>query len=194
MTTRDLFSRVLGALDQAGIPRMLTGSFASSFHGAPRATQDIDLVISPTPDQVRAFVNQLPRTEYYVDENAALEAVRSEGQFNVIDLATGWKIDLIVRKSRAFSHEEFERRAAGEIEGVRIDIASVEDLILAKLEWAKMGGSERQIEDAAMMLRRRKATIDVGYIERWVRVLGVDEQWKAARVRAGGPGPRPGTP
>jgi hypothetical protein len=173
---------------------MLTGSFASSYHGAPRATQDIDLVISPTPDQVRAFVNQLPRTEYYVDENAALEAVRSEGQFNVIDLATGWKIDLIVRKSRAFSREEFERRAAGEIEGVRIDIASIEDLILAKLEWAKMGGSERQIEDAAMLLRRRRSTIDVAYIQRWVGALGVGEQWKAALARAEAPGPRPGTP
>lgn len=173
---------------------MLTGSFASSFHGAPRATQDIDLVISPTPDQIRAFVLQLPRTEYYVDENAAIEAVRSEGQFNVIDLATGWKIDLIVRKSRAFSREEFERRAAGEIEGVRIDIASIEDLILAKLEWAKMGGSERQIEDAAMMLRRRQSTIDVEYIEQWVGVLGVDEQWKAARARAAAPRPLRGTP
>lgn len=166
---------------------MLTGSFASSFHGAPRATQDIDLVISPTPDQVRALVLQLPRTEYYVDENAALEAVRSEGQFNVIDLATGWKIDLIVRKSRAFSREEFERRAAGEIEGVRIDITSVEDLIVAKLEWAKVGGSERQVEDAAMLLRRRRSTIDVDYIEQWVGVLGVDEQWEAARRRAGLP-------
>lgn len=164
---------------------MLTGSFASSFHGAPRATQDIDIVISPTPDQVRAFVAQLPRTEYYVDENAALEAVRREGQFNVIDLATGWKVDLIIRKSRAFSREEFERRAAADIHGVRIDIASVEDLIVAKLEWAKLGGSERQIEDAATMLRRRRAVIDLPYVERWVRTLGVEEQWAAARRKAG---------
>lgn len=194
MTTRDLFSGVLRALDQAGIPHMLTGSFASSFHGAPRATQDIDLVISPTPDQVRAFVFQLPRTDYSVDETAALEAVRSERQFHVIDLATGWKIDLILRKSRAFSLEEFERRAAGEIAGVRIEITSVEDLIVAKLECAKMGGSERQVEDAAMMLRRRKATIDVGCIERWARVLGVEEQWKAAQDRAGAVGPDLVTP
>ena len=30
--------------------------------------------------------------------------------FNVIDLATGWKVDLIIRNSRAFSQEEFTRR------------------------------------------------------------------------------------
>jgi predicted nucleotidyltransferase len=41
VTTGDLFGRVLGALEQAGIPCMLTGSFASSYHGAPRATQDM---------------------------------------------------------------------------------------------------------------------------------------------------------
>jgi hypothetical protein len=188
VTTRDLFSRVLAALDQAGIPRMLTGSFASSYHGAPRATQDIDLVISPTLDQVRVLVGLLPRAEYYVNENAAMEAVRGEGQFNVIDLATGWKIDLIVQKSRPFSREEFQRRTMGEIDGVPVDVASVEDLIVAKLEWAKLGGSERQIEDAAVMLRRQHARIDARYIEEWVAALGIHEQWNAARRKAGVPG------
>lgn len=40
--------RVLDALGNAGVPYMLTGSFASSFHGAPRTTQDVDIVIAPT--------------------------------------------------------------------------------------------------------------------------------------------------
>jgi hypothetical protein len=44
LTTGILFSRVIGALDRAGIRYMLTGSFASSYHGSPRATQDIDIV------------------------------------------------------------------------------------------------------------------------------------------------------
>lgn len=40
--------RLLAALDSSGVPYMLTGSFASSFHGAPRTNQDIDVVIAPT--------------------------------------------------------------------------------------------------------------------------------------------------
>lgn len=36
-------ARVVGALYQAGVPHMLAGSFASSMHGAPRATRDVDL-------------------------------------------------------------------------------------------------------------------------------------------------------
>jgi hypothetical protein len=51
---------MVGALDRAGIPYMLTGSFASSYHGTPRATQDIDIVVAPTTEQIRALVQLLP--------------------------------------------------------------------------------------------------------------------------------------
>jgi hypothetical protein len=40
--------RLVAMLDAAGMPHMLTGSFASAFHGTPRATQDIDFVIDAT--------------------------------------------------------------------------------------------------------------------------------------------------
>lgn len=181
MTTRDLFSRVLGALETAGIPVMLTGSFASSYHGAPRATQDVDLVIAPTGDQLRAFVGLLPRDEFYVDQGAALEALRLEGQFNLIDLRSGWKVDLIIRKSRPFSREEFARRKVIELEGARVPIATPEDVLIAKMEWARMSESARQIEDAARMLRVRARQLDQEYVERWVRELGLEEQWRAVK-------------
>src|SRR5580698_1186876 len=110
MSTSDVFQRITAALDQAGIAYMLSGSFASAYYGAPRSTQDIDLVIAVTPAQLRAFVQGLPSSEYYVDLDAALQAHEGQSMFNVIDLATGWKIDLIFRKSRAFSEGEFRRR------------------------------------------------------------------------------------
>jgi hypothetical protein len=184
VTTRELFSRVLGALEIADIPVMLTGSFASSYHGAPRATQDVDLVIAPTADQLRTFVALLPRDEFYVDEGAALEALRVEGQFNLIDLRSGWKVDLIIRKSRPFSREEFDRRRVVELEGADVPVATPEDVLLAKMEWARMGESARQLEDAARMLRVRARQIDHAYVERWVSELGLEEQWAAVKRMA----------
>jgi len=89
---------------------MLTGSFASAHYAAPRSTQDIDFVIEATPTQLRTFVEALSGNEYYADLDSALEAHKRQSMFNVIDLATGWKIDLIICKSRAFSQEEFRRR------------------------------------------------------------------------------------
>ncbi len=65
MTAEEVFRRAVDALERTGIPYMLTGSFASAFHGVPRATQDIDMVIAPTVDQVLALVRLLPASEYY---------------------------------------------------------------------------------------------------------------------------------
>ena len=185
MTSQDVFRRITGALDRAGIAYMLTGSFAGSYHGIVRATQDIDIVVAASSDQLRSLVALLPAADYYVDLAAALSALRREGVFNVIDLASGWKIDLIIRKSRPFSHTEFERRSDAEFEGMHISIATAEDLLIAKLEWAKLGESQRQIEDAAGIIRIRSGELDKTYIERWVRELGLETQWDAARRAAG---------
>ena len=86
MSVTDVFRRITAALDQAGIGYMLSGSFASAHYGAPRSTQDIDLVIEATPAQLRAFVKALSGNEYYADLDSALEAHKRQSMFNVIDL------------------------------------------------------------------------------------------------------------
>ncbi len=185
MSSAGLFARIVTRLDQAGIPYMLTGSFAGAYHGRPRATQDIDFVIDPSPDQIRVLIRSLPAGEYYADEAAALEALKQESQFNVIDLATGWKVDLICRKSRPFSRMEFDRRISAEVDGQRLHIATLEDVILAKLEWAKLGGSTRQLEDVAGLLTVRRGELDRPYIEHWLEALGVSAEWaEAQRIAA----------
>jgi hypothetical protein len=185
MSSTEVFRRIIAALDEAGIPHMLTGSFASSLHGLTRATQDIDLVIAPSESQLRDLVGSLPPEVYYVDLEAALDALRRRSQFNVIDLATGWKVDLIVRRDRPFSVQEFKRRQEIDFSGIRLAVATAEDVILAKLEWAMLGSSQRQIEDVAGILQMRYGEIDLEYVEDWVKKLGLDEAWREARSLAG---------
>lgn len=185
MTAGDIFQRIIGALNRIDIPYMLTGSFASSYHGSPRSTQDIDIVIAPTAEQIRALVRLLPDREYYVDEDAALDAHQRQGQFNVIDIATGWKIDLIVQKTRPFSREEFDRRDFIEFQGMQLAIATAEDVLIAKLEWGKLGDSQRQVEDAAGILKIRAGQLNLDYVRGWVRDLGLQAQWDAACRAAG---------
>ncbi len=181
MAAADFFGRMVARLEDADIPYMLTGSFASAYHGRPRATQDIDFVIAPSPDQLRALIRSLPPSEYYADEAAALEAHRQESQFNVIDMSTGWKIDFICRKSRPFSRTEFDRRVRANLEGLSLYVATAEDVLLAKLEWAKLGGSRRQIEDVTGLLEVRGAELDLAYIQGWVAVLGLTAEWEEAQ-------------
>jgi hypothetical protein len=175
----DLLREVVRALDDAGIPHMLVGSFASTSHGAPRATQDIDIVIDPAPEALDRFLAAFG-PDVYVDPSAR-EAVANRDQFNLIDTTTGWKIDLIIRKDRPFSREEFSRRSRSRALDVDVYIATAEDTVLAKLEWASMGGSDRQVGDAATVLAVRGDDLDHDYLDRWAAVLGVSDLLVRAR-------------
>ncbi len=157
MSAAEVLGRISAALDRAGIAYMLTGSFASAYHGAPRSTQDIDIVIAANSEQLRKFVEYLPSGEYYADLDAALEAHRRQSLLNVIDLATG--LDLFV--------------------------ASAEDVVIAKLEWAKLAQSQRQIEDVAAILKLRWELLNGPYLERWISELGLNNEWSDAKRVAG---------
>ena len=142
------------------------------------------IVIAPRCGQLFTLLGRFPDAAYCVSRDAAFDALLHHGQFNVIDLARGWTIDFIMRKLRAFSREEFERRCPAELSGVVLDVATAEDVLIAKLEWAKLGGSARQIEDAAGIVRLQGENLDIAYVQRWVHALGLDEQWSMARSQA----------
>ena len=55
----DFLARLTALLDTAKIPYMIAGSFASTFHGVARATQDLDLVIDPTGSALETFLSSL---------------------------------------------------------------------------------------------------------------------------------------
>jgi hypothetical protein len=106
--------------------------------------------------------------------------------FNIIEIATGWKLDLVIRKARPFSIEEMQRRTTTKILGMDVPTATAEDTIIAKLEWANPGASDRQLRDVAGILGVRGADLDFAYIERWVTELGHAELWQRARAAAPG--------
>lgn len=185
MSVDEVFQRITTALGLAGIEYMLAGSFASTRYSSPRSTQDIDIVISASPEQLKSLIQDLNGKHYYAELNDALKAHKAESLFNVIDIDTGWKIDLIFRKSTAFGLEEFRRRRKIEIHGLSLFVASPEDVIISKLAWAKEGASQRQIEDAAAVLSVQGQSLDREYLEKWISDLGLTEQWQAAREIAG---------
>ncbi len=164
---------------------MVTGSVASSVHGVPRATQDIDVIIEPTRDQLVALLNRFSEPIYDADRDDALDALNRRSMFSVIDRRGIWKIDFIVRKQRPFSKKEFDRRVRIDILDVLVYSATPEDVLLAKLEWAKLGESERQIRDAAGIIEIQGEKLDREYVERWAAALDIEDQLHAARAKAG---------
>jgi hypothetical protein len=175
---QEVLARVTRLLADLGVPYMVTGSLASSVHGRPRTTHDADIVIDPTPPALDRLVAELQAGGFYVDAAVAREALRTRRQFNAISTASAFKVDLIVRKDRPFSREEFRRREPADLGGTPVSLASAEDAILSKLEWSKKGGSERQLADAAGILAVKGTSLDRDYIERWARELGILDLWQ----------------
>ena len=153
------------------MPYMVSGSIGSGLHGEPRASRDVDVVIDPNEESLAALLRAFS-ADWYVSRDAAEAALREREMFNV-DAATGWKADLVIRKDRPYSAEEFSRRQRAELFGTTAWVVSAEDSILSKLEWARAGGSARQIEDAAAVVRAKTARLDVEYLRRWAAALGV---------------------
>ena len=82
MNLAALLAGTIARLERAGVPYMITGSVASSYHGEPRATRDLDIVIDPDPGGISLLVGELEADGLYVDAEAAVRALESRTQFN----------------------------------------------------------------------------------------------------------------
>ncbi len=168
-TELDILRIVSDRLERLGIPFMLTGSYAMAYYATPRMTRDLDLVVALEAAALDKLIAAFAG-DFYVDADAALEAVRAGRLFNMMHLASGIKLDMIPKKSAPYRDLEFSRRTRRELGGVATWLVSREDLILSKLLWARESGSELQLRDARALLTD---TSDREYLGRWAAKLDV---------------------
>lgn len=157
-------------LDGAAIAYMLTGSLAMSYYARPRMTRDIDLVVALEPAAAHRLTDALGEG-YHADAQAIEEGFQSRRPCNIIHLASVVKIDLIPCKESDYRRLEFKRRRRVDFAGVGLWIASREDLILSKLEWARESRSELQMRDVRQLL---EGPLDGAYLSLWAHRLGLD--------------------
>jgi hypothetical protein len=165
--------QVVETLDRAGIGHMIVGSFASTLYGPPRTTQDIDLVVDIATESLHRFLELVDHNRFYIPEDSAKQAVLDAGQFNVIDLDSTWKLDLMALGDDPFSATQFARRQPAVIDGAEVYVASAEDTVLAKLRWHRLGGSDRQLRDVSGVLEVMAGHLDETYLDHWANELGV---------------------
>jgi len=174
----ELLCRMHEVLDRLQVPHVVVGSMASMLYGEPRFTRDVDFVLDLPASQVDAFCKSFPAPEYYVSTTAAAQAVRDRGQFNVIHILSGYKVDLILSKPSNWSRHQLKRgRPIVTESGVVVNTAAPEDIILGKLQYYQAGGSEKHLRDIVAMLDVSGDQIDRDDIERWAKELGVLPEW-----------------
>ena len=168
---------MISVLDRLGVESMLTGSWASSLHGVPRATHDVDLVVNLQLAQIEPLAKEFPPPDFYLSQPAMRDAVQRKRMFNLLDTVEGDKIDFWLITDSPFDVSRFSRRQASQLAGVRLFVSSPEDTIIGKLLWAeKSGRSEKQFNDALQIYMLQAPSLDHDLMRHWARELKL-EAW-----------------
>jgi hypothetical protein len=182
----DVLLSVVDVFERLEIPYLVGGSMASALYGVARSTLDADVVVELYKEQVPALVAALGDS-FYADEEMIRDAIQNRSSFNLIHLKTMFKVDVFIRKDRPFDRVQFERKVE---QIISIDpeqkafISSAEDIVLAKLEWYRLGGevSDRQWRDILGVLKVQAGRLDLDYLNEWAVELNVLDLLKRALI------------
>jgi hypothetical protein len=168
---------VTRVLEKLNIPYLIGGSLASTLYGMIRTTQDSDIVAEMRVEHLQPFVSAL-QDEFYIDDEMIAESIKLYSSFNIIHRETMFKVDVFIPSPRPFLQSQLDRAQMQTFlfeSEVSAKFSSPEDIILAKLEWYRMGGevSERQWRDILGVLKTRAGELDLGYLKKWANELKV---------------------
>jgi len=114
------------------------------------------------------------------------DAIYRRFQFNIIHPASGLKVDVIIKKKSEFDDIRFSRIMSFKMDEVGVNFSSPEDVILKKMEYYKIGGSEKHLRDIMGVIKISRELINFDYIEMWAKKLYVEEIWQAIKDRLNG--------
>jgi hypothetical protein len=172
-------------LNAANIPYYITGGVAAIAHGEPRATIDLDVVISIDLADLPALAANFEAQGFYV---AGLEDVMAGSLrcLNITHLETIENVDLMISGGEEYDLVKFNRCRLYNIPGSgAVSIASPEDVIISKLIWRKESQSDKQWRDILGVLKVQQEKLDFGYLQQWVKEFNLDSDWQRAKVEAG---------
>lgn len=185
-----LTSLFVRPLNRLGIPYLVTGGVASVIYGEPRFTRDIDLIVELQPGMVLPFIHSWPATEFYVPpEETLLEECRrpADGHFNLSHHDTAMRADVYLLGTNRddpwieVNHWSFNRVFTSIVEDDPIRVAPIETVILFKLRYHQLGGSDRHLRDVRSMLDMSGSLVDTVVLERWAAILGVEAELERVR-------------
>ena len=171
-------------MHDGGINYFVTGGIATIVYGEPRFTRDIDVVLAVVPRDAERFLALWSPQQFYLPPREVFEeeSARSmHGYFNLVHVDSGLAADCYVAGGDPLHDWALANVQVFDVEGLPVRVAPVEYVIVRKLSYFAQSGSTRHLEDIARMRHIQGDAIDVEQVERWVRVLGIESAWDAAR-------------
>jgi hypothetical protein len=130
MMLNEDYKEMLQCLTDENVKFMLVGAYALAAHGYPRATMDIDIWVMPSPDNAAAVICALRRFGAPTDNLTAADLQKDDTIFQ-IGVAPR-RVDIITGATGLEFDKAFANAMEVMIEGIRVHIPSVEDLIRNK--------------------------------------------------------------
>ena len=151
------FKELLSVFNSRKIRYLLIGGYAVSLHAQPRATKDLDLLVSPDAENARALYVGL------AEFGAPLEGVSAEDFMEPNTFfrmgAPPLMVDILPAIEGVDFESAWERRAEIEIDpesGLRASVISRSDLIAAKLA----AGRPQDLVDVAALRQTKQQQTD----------------------------------
>ncbi len=172
-------------LNTANIPYYITGGVAAIAHGEPRATIDLDVVISIDLTDLPTLAANFEANGFYV---AGLADVMTGSLrcLNMTHLETIENVDLMISGREEYDLIKFGRSRLYTLPGSgEVAIASPEDVIISKLVWRRESQSDKQWRDILGILKVQREKLDYFYLQSWLDRFGLVDDWQRAKFEAG---------
>lgn len=124
------FAEMLSALSEAGAEFLIVGAHALAAHGAPRATGDLDIWVSPTPANARRVMQALTAFGAPLHDLTLDDLTRSDTVFQIGVPPS--RVDILTGVSGVQFDDAWPRRVALDVEGAAVAVIGREDFIRNK--------------------------------------------------------------
>jgi hypothetical protein len=161
----DLLADLAAALDGGEVPWYLFGAQAAILHGVNRLTGDVDVTVQLPPRLSTAALVGLILGRGFrsrIPDPAFIERTRV---IPFVHLKTGMPLDVVLA-GPGLEEQFFTRVEVREIEGVRVHVASAEDIVVMKL----LAGRPKDVDDVVWILDANPA-LDLGYVRDTLAML-----------------------
>lgn len=141
---------------------MVIGGQAVLLYGNPRLTEDIDVTLGISPEDVARVIELAAEQGWNVLPEEPQSFARTTYVLPCVDPKSGIQIDFVFSVT-PYERAAIERAHAQPMKGATVKIAAPEDVIIHKM----VAGRARDYEDVRSILAKIRS-LDLAYIRRWL--------------------------